>query len=56
MLFILQVSILSEQMLNLGHIFVFWLRFIDYIAVSALKMLKTCLTLKGRESFRNDAM
>ena len=32
-------------MLNLGHIFVFWLRFIDYIAISALKMLKACLSI-----------
>ena len=32
-------------MFNLGHIFVFWLRFIDYIAVSALKMLKAGLSI-----------
>ena len=39
------VQVEYANMLNLGHIFVFWLIFIDYIAVSALKMLKACLSI-----------
>ena len=38
-------TFIKVKMLNLGHIFVLWLRFIDYIAVSALKMLKACLSI-----------
>ena len=38
-------TFIKVKMLNLGHIFVCWLRFIDYIAISALKMLKACLSI-----------